>query len=134
MIDIVVVNAYNLWLVKTGNHTTLRQFQKKIITQILEKYGVLQPTVQNHPPLKGNLIDFWREITSLVICLYLIATPPGAKRRLQRRCQVCINTTKRRQVRKDVTTWCQEECGTALCVPCFKEYHTLKTYCTRAQV
>ena len=45
MLDIVVLNSYNLWLVKTGNRVPLRIFEKKLINQILEKYGIVQATL-----------------------------------------------------------------------------------------
>lgn len=42
LIDIVVLNAYNLYLVTTGKRVSLRIFSKTIIEKLLEKYGVVQ--------------------------------------------------------------------------------------------
>ncbi|XP_027229857.2 piggyBac transposable element-derived protein 4 [Penaeus vannamei] len=125
LMDITVLNSYNLYVVKTSKKVSLRIFSKRLIEQILETYGVVQKRARGHSQagLPDRLLG--RDYISRH---FLEALPPTAgKPKAQRQCHVCKNTTKRAGRRKDVTTWCKE-CGVALCISCFKEYHTLKIY------
>lgn len=125
LMDITVLNSYNLYVVKTSKKVSLRIFSKRLIEQILETYGVVQRRARgcSQAGLPDRLLG--RDYISRH---FLEALPPTAgKPKAQRQCHVCKNTTKRAGRRKDVTTWCKE-CGVALCISCFKEYHTLKIY------
>ena len=126
MLDISILNAYNLWLVKTGKRASLRVFQKKVIEQLLTRYGTVQPiTPRRHH--RHELPD--RLLTQDYISRHFLECipPTPGRKKAQRKCQVCLYTSKRERKRRDVTTWCKE-CGVPLCLPCFRDYHTLKVY------
>ncbi|XP_042234903.1 piggyBac transposable element-derived protein 4-like [Homarus americanus] len=126
LMDITILNAYKLYLVKTRKKSSLRVFQKQVISQILEKYGDVVPAV----PRRHSQTGLPDRLLALdwVARHYLDDLPSDPSgRKVQRRCYVCKNTTKRPSKRKDVTTWCRE-CDVGLCKLCFVEYHTKKTF------
>ena len=125
LIDIVVLNAYNLWLVKTGDRVSLRIFQKRVITQMLAKYGSQQATVARRT--LGGQPDrlLGKEYISRHYLEYLPQGQSG--RKIQQRCHVCAFSVKRPVKRKDVQTQCHG-CKVPLCIPCFQEYHTKRQY------
>lgn len=126
LMDIVILNSYNLWMTKTGKRTSLRAFSLAVIRQMCEKFGLVQPLVARTPlrhPVPDRL-----QARDYISRHHLVSLPPTASRaRPQRRCYVCRTTQRRPQTRKDVKMWCPE-CRVALCSTCFVEFHTLRTY------
>ena len=126
LLDVTLLNAYYLYLVKTGNKPSLRKFGYQVIFQLLEKYG--KPTL----PVVGrhvvNIPD--RLIVKEFMIRHSLDNIPstGGRSKGQRWCYVCQHTERGTQRRKMVTTWCKE-CGVGLCVgQCYQDYHTRKKF------
>lgn len=127
MMDLSILNCYNMYLVKTGkNNVTLKDFIMKIIRQILEKHGSLTAvhSERNHVESLDRL-----SAVSFMERHYPDNVPTtGSRKKGQRICHVCSNTKINERKRKCVTTWCPE-CKVGLCVgDCFRIYHTRKTF------
>lgn len=132
LIDITVLNAYNLYMTKTGNKIKLRVFSKNIIAQLLEKYGVVQEKRKGRPSLQRQPQQDRLQAKNWLMRHHLAIVPPPPppgtqKLRGQRQCYVCAHTSKRPTKRRDVTTWCQG-CDVGLCVECYYEYHTCEVF------
>lgn len=127
IIDISMLNAYNMYLVKTGKRPKLREFSYNVVYQLLEKYGTVAPIARGRRQTVGPDRLLGKDYITRHHLEYLPYTLQGG-RRSQRRCHVCMNTKKRGRERKMVTTICKA-CDVPLCVaPCFMEFHTMKEY------
>ena len=129
IIDITVLNCYNLWMVKTGKKTSLRLFQKSLIRQLMSRYGKVTPVTprrshtQQGPPdrlqAKDYLSRHFLEHTNL----------NAAGKYTQRRCLVCAQTCVQENRRRKGVCYQCHECKVPLCpTPCFKIYHTKAQY------
>ena len=126
MVDVTMLNSYNMYKNKTGKKITLRHFSLEVISKLLEKYGRLTSSA---PGRHYDVAPDRLMAKNYISRHYLQDTPipAGANRKAQRLCHVCYNTERRQQTRKKVTTQCAE-CEVPLCLPCFKDYHTLTKF------
>ena len=122
LLDMTVLNAYHLFLVKTGKRPPLLDFSLRVIHQLIDKFAIVSaragPSMPTH---LGRLSErhFLAEIPPT-------QARPNERARLQ--CHVCANTTKRPKKAQRSYYWCRE-CKIALCVTqCFTDYHTLLHY------
>ena len=120
IVDMARLNAYYMYLVKTGNRPPLLDFSLAMLHQMIAEFSEPARPCANHTancPLRLNE----RHFPSL-----LDPTPRNPQPR--RRCHVCAST-QLRQRRRQSTHWQCSDCGVALCMPdCFREYHTRVTY------
>lgn len=127
IIDVCMLNAYNLYKFHTKQSISLRYFSLNVCKQLLTKYGQFQRTA------KGKFVE--QPETSRLAprqwCQthFLDRLPETQKGKLsQRTCHVCANTKNiEERRRKLVTTWCPT-CGVGLCLPCFKIYHSYNEF------
>ena len=135
LVDMCVLNAYNLMLVKTGNKPpSLNNFCEDLVHQLLERYGDVQSSsgrAMSRPDLPDRLAA--RDYISRH---HLVDIPPPEmqqgdtrknRKKGQRQCKVCATSDRRARNRKLVTQMCKE-CQTPLCTLCFVQYHTQATY------
>ena len=126
LLDITMLNAYNTYVKKTGKKSSLWLFSKKVITQLLEKYGTL--TVKRKGRQSMGHFDRLAAVgfSERHFADQLPFQESG--RRQQKPCFVCANSTiKPKKIRK-VTSWCPG-CKVALCHgECYKNYHTLQKF------
>ena len=125
MVDVTMLNSYNLWKVKVGGNMPFRTFSYNVITQLLAKFGTVQSTstgrIMSNPPDRLLAKDY-------ISRHYLTTYPPsGSRKAQQKECYGCKNTTRRAKTRKMVTSKCKE-CNVALCQDCFRDYHTLTNF------
>ena len=119
MLDMSVMNAYHLYLVKTGKRPSIHKFSQSIIMQLIEKFPHQRATIP------GAII----QVRRLHERHFLVPVPPTASnQRARLRCHVC-GTSSRKPKKVQKTYFMCKECNVGLCVyPCFPEYHTLKIY------
>lgn len=133
LLDICLLNAYNMYVEGTGNQSSLRTFNKKVALQLLQRFGT-RSNIHLHPgrrsqearenPLPRLQFTDAMELHSPVN----VPPTPGRPGKGQRECVVCKNTSLRPKKRRKVTTMC-ETCDVGLCIgPCFKAYHTLASF------
>nr|XP_045596259.1 piggyBac transposable element-derived protein 4-like isoform X1 [Procambarus clarkii] len=131
LVDITMLNSYNMYLVKTGHKPTFRVFSFSVVTQLLKKFGKDVPGIQR--PIQNPVLHHaptprltYTEAFQVHRIKHL---PPTGKRAIgQRVCIVCKTTQTRPQKRKLVQTWC-EACAIPLCaVNCFNDYHSLQHF------
>lgn len=126
IVDIGVLNSYNMFLVKSGMRPKYREFRLRLIRQIIEKFGdEVQSARTGRPSEEG--IDPTR--LQLRKGHFLKILPSREKKKYpQKRCLVCSTTTRKPQRRRE-TRYCCSICDVPLClIPCFEEYHTLKSF------
>ena len=130
MMDMAILNAYNMYLVKTGNHPTLKDFMHDLVFQLLEKYAAPQPDIRKYVAL-ANPPDRlkYREGISLHHPVKMTLDHFVAKRKTaSRRCVVCAHSNLKPRTTKSTGFWCPT-CKVPLCVePCFRDYHCLVKY------
>ena len=123
LVDVSMLNAYNMWMTNSGNKTSLRLFSKAVIKQLLARFGNQGPLRHGPrslpgPPRGAQVSD---EVRDFLQNHHLRKTDVGASargRKVQRRCAGC----HARGIRKDVQTYCPG-CNKGLCVDCFVPYH-----------
>lgn len=127
MLDVAMLNAYNMYVVHKNVKTSLRIFSKQVIQGLLDKHGHLVSTVPGHhtPDSYGpGRLDASQWVTHH----HLADTPPTPKRaKAQKQCEVCAKTRRRPQQRKVVTSWCPA-CRVGLCLACFVVFHSTKNF------
>ena len=121
-----MLNAYNVFVKRTGQKFSLQLFSRAVISQLLAKYGttlVTRPRRQSTEALdRLSACNF----VSRHFLQYLPLSKSG--RTKQRDCAVCIHTEKRPSKQKRLSFWCPE-CKVPLCVgDCFRDYHTLRRF------
>lgn len=124
-IDLMIVNAYSLYKIKTGENISLAEFQLTLIRELLEKYcrDAYKPSKKGRPSKGDNPL----RLTGRHF-LDVIPSVPGGKKASQRICHVCKHTEMRPKKRRDSRYYCQD-CNVGLCItPCFQQYHTLKKF------
>lgn len=124
LIDVSILNAYNLYLVKSGNKPRLKNFRLAVIRQMLAKYGTDRSNVRRVGRRSAE-----QSPMRLSARHFVEALPPTEKKRsAQRQCYVCANTKRRPKRRKDTHYWCKD-CEIPLCIePCFKTFHTVSNF------
>ncbi|XP_066969024.1 piggyBac transposable element-derived protein 4-like [Macrobrachium rosenbergii] len=122
LVDMSVLNAYYLYVVKNGKKQPLATFSKEVVQQLVERFP------SEHPPLINRGVVEVQE-RRLVERHFVSPVPATAgSHRPRRRCHVCA-TSSRRPKRDQKTYYMCKECGVGLCVaPCFREYHTLQEF------
>ena len=128
LIDVMMMNAYVLYKLKSGKSLSLREFSLDVISQLLTKYGTIQPSRPiGRPP---SQVGEERLQQAAYISRHYLAAVPGTKGRAtgQWICHVCNHTERReRKIKKKVSTYCKE-CEIGLCLDCFREYHTMARF------
>lgn len=131
LVDMSMLNCFNMYLVRTGRKPTFRDFVFDAAIQLLGKFAKDVPGIQR--PIINPLLQHAGTPrlahTEGFLAHKLKYLPPGVKRAIaQRDCLVCKTTTRRDKKRKLVQTWC-ETCGIPLCaVDCFNDYHSLEIF------
>ena len=121
LLDVCLLNSYNMWLAKTGNKSSLRKFGLKVIQQMLDRFSPVQlrgaPSV--HHISSGNLSE---ETLRWISIHHLVKVPQTttSKRVNQKKCAKCHKDG----LRRDVTTYCPG-CNKGLCLNCFVPYHAM---------
>lgn len=122
LLDIAMLNSHILYQqLHVGHQLNLREFEKEVIRQLLEKYGTVRPQ-QYREPVSQQPDRFeahgWLRRHYLTLLPKVPSGRPG-----YRRCFVCKHTT-RRNPRKETRYWCNQ-CRVPLCpTECFRDYHT----------
>lgn len=131
--DMCMLNAYNMYTVKTGEKSSLRAFSKLVVTQLLERFGKPR-SIESRPgrrrdEARRNISRLkFAEAFALHIPIHVPPPPRRAGRKGQRECVVCKDTTMRERKRKRVTTT-SKECNVGLCLgDCFQAHHTLLSF------
>ncbi|CAK9803074.1 PiggyBac transposable element-derived protein 4 [Anthophora quadrimaculata] len=127
LVDVAMLNAYNMFLVKTGKTSIrLNIFIRKVVQQILEKHGTLSAARPGRQSME--VIDRLAAMNFMERHSPVNVPPTGSKQTGQKICHVCSHTDCREKKRKYVTTWCAE-CKVGLCMDeCYKIYHTRKNF------
>lgn len=134
-VDIAILNAYNLYLVKTGKRVPLKVFCSGLVHQILERYGTPTSGLRGRALSRPNLPDRLGG-RDYIARHYLMPIPPPEnqegetrkkRKRAQRQCTVCAHSETRDRVRQLVTTMCKE-CQLPMCMLCFQIYHVQTRY------
>ncbi|XP_068235578.1 piggyBac transposable element-derived protein 4-like [Palaemon carinicauda] len=134
LIDIIMLDAYNIWLVKTSDPTCkilkFREFIYNVSYQLLEKYGTVTSSRlgrRGHPPgevpdrLQGAAYISYHNLQHTIF-------DEAQNRKKQLNCYVCANTSWQPKKRTRVTTICAE-CNVTLCpTDCFRHWHTQNRY------
>lgn len=121
LLDMTVLNAYNMHRIKEKKRQTLGEFRIELVRQLIEKYGKdfsseRRSTSAPHPK---RLID--RHFPSLI-------PYEKGKTPKQLTCVVCSQSVRKDRKRSKTRYECVD-CNVGLCVSgCFKEYHTLSHY------
>ncbi|KAK3894075.1 hypothetical protein Pcinc_002177 [Petrolisthes cinctipes] len=119
-IDITMLNAYNLWLVKKNidpsKKPKLREFVYNVAYQLLEDFG--EPTTnikgRRPNPMPDRIIDAYSRH-------YPVHTEMANGKRKPRDCYVCKHTTRRQEKRTREVIICNEW-NIGLCiVGCFRD-------------
>ena len=123
LVDMAMLNGYNLYLVKTGNKPHLKNFRLAVIRQMLGKYA------ERSSANRGGRRSRERSPMRVGAAHFIDTLPATEKKKVaQRACYVCKHTSRRPTKRRDTRYWCPE-CKVALCIiPCFKEYHTITNF------
>ena len=128
LLDICMFNAYNLYLVNTGEHVLLKDFCHDVVYQILEKYGSVSQSQFRASPNVGHLPDLLACQDYMSRHFLTLLPKTQSEKTGYRYCTVCAHTCKRQQ-KKVKTRWMCAECQAPLCVEnCMKEYHIMKHY------
>ena len=124
LVDVVVLNSYNLYLTATGEKPPLKEFRLNLVRQILEKYG--NP---DRVPNGGRRSDNSTMPLRLTARHFPDVLPSTEKKKYAMKpCFVCNHTKRKVKKRKDTRYQCKE-CDVPLClIPCFKEYHTMSNF------
>ena len=130
MVDVTMLNAYNLWKVKTGGNIPFRTFSYNVIKQLLAKFGTVQSShsgrIMSSPPDRLLARDYIAKhhLTSYPAPT---STSRATRKSAQRACWGCNNTTRKDKTRKMTTSKCNE-CNLPLCQDCFRDYHTVTDF------
>lgn len=124
LMDLAVLNAYTLFLMRTGAKPHLAKFRLELVRQIIENHATDRKNRRGGRPSSDN------NPLRLTERHFPAPVPQTEAKgsRTQRQCHVCKHTTRRAKKRTSTRFMCQD-CGVGLCVhPCFAEFHTLKNF------
>jgi hypothetical protein len=125
LVDVTMLNAFYMYKLKTKKNYSYRKFVLCVVDQLIKKYSVL---VRENDSLSENFQFGANAPNRLTAKHYIEKIPVSEGRKYpQRMCFVCKNTKKREQKRKDTRFWCKE-CQKALCIECFRDYHSSVDY------
>lgn len=119
LIDVCLLNSYNMYMVKTWERSLLPKFSKTVVTQLLERFGEPR-SIESRPGRRStearSNIARLRFADAFAIHAPVCVPPPPGKptRRGQRECVVCKETSTREKKHKLVTAMCKG-CNVALC-------------------
>ena len=128
LIDISMLNAYNMYLTKTGDRVAIRDFYYEVGRQLLIMHGEPVASIRGRTLGGPGAID--RLSASNWLTLHKLVPIPQTRtgQRGQRQCVVCMRGT-RRPAKRTRTKWMCLECEVCLCVhPCYIEYHTHRDF------
>lgn len=128
VLDIILLNAFHMYNLHTGIKQPFMEFRTNLVRQLLETHcsndmRQLTRPIPTTPagdknPLRLSSRHFIRPLPE----------NEERKRKIQRKCHVCMNTTVGTKRRKDTSYECSS-CRIPLCIhPCFEEYHTKVKY------
>ena len=118
ILDMALLNAYYLYLVKTGEKPPFLCFSKSVIRQLISKFS--KPTNTSRPGRKSSNISNPRRL----IDRHFPSPAPSTTNEKARSCYMCAHTEKREK-KSRTTRWMCCECNVALRLPeCFRAYHT----------
>ena len=121
-----MLNAYNMFIKRTGQKSSLQLFRKAIISQLFAKYCTTVATRSGQQSTEALDRLSACNFVSRHFLQHLPLSESG--RTKQQDCVVCMHAEKRPSKRKRVTLWCPE-CKVPLCVgDCFQGYHTLQRF------
>lgn len=124
-IDIILLNSYSLYKIKTGKNVPLAKFQLSVVHQLLERYHT--PKMKPKGGRPSTSVDTPLRLTQRHFPGLVPATIK--KQNPTRQCYVCNNTTDKDRKKRRETRYMCVECNVALCVhPCFGNYHTKKNF------
>ena len=126
LMDLMFYNSYILFKqVKGVKELPFSTFRLKVISQILDKYGLHRKRKANLMIPRDPCIETDQNDRRLTEQHFASQINDGNERKkIQRKCLVHLKTTKGKSTRKDTTYECKD-CGVSLClIPCFKIYHT----------
>lgn len=133
LVDVVVLNSYIYYKMRSGKKLPLRIFVHDLVYQLLEKYGTMAPMLRGRaatallPPERVTGRDFVGR-HHLVHIPLLAQAQRRQRSHGQRQCVVCSKTTRRPRRKKTTSLMCNE-CQAPLCMlPCFVEFHTYTTF------
>nr|XP_053648511.1 piggyBac transposable element-derived protein 4-like [Cherax quadricarinatus] len=97
LVEISVLNAYNMYQIKTGNRPLYDEFCFSVVRQRIMKYQVTIPAIQNCPRTPQDILKRLRREGDH----FIIQLPATKKKFAQKRCVVCAQTKRRQQRRKE---------------------------------
>ena len=134
MVDVTMLNAYNIWLVKTTDPTArklkFREFVYNVAYQLLEEFGTVTNSRHSHRGHRASERPDRLLASEYITRHHLRYTDQNERtnKKKQLNCHVCANTSRGARKRTRVTTLCRE-CDAPLCpTECFAVYHTMKNY------
>ena len=123
LMDIIMLNSFNMYLVKTGNNkVVLKDFSRRVIRKLLSRYGTL--TAMRPGRQSGGTLDRLSGVNFMERHSLEYIPAIGKRKKGQHFCPVCAKRNKRTKV----TQWCAE-CKVGLCIgECYRLYHTRKDF------
>lgn len=120
LVDMVLLNAFNMYRIKNKKRQTLGEFRIELVRQIIEKYGT------NPGSGSGRRISSYQHPKRLEERHFPSLIPFGAgSAPKQLTCVVCSHSVRKERKRSKSRYECVD-CNVGLCINgCFKEYHTL---------
>lgn len=119
LLSLLVSGNTTVRMKKNSPNLKFRAFQKNVVVQIFEKYGL-------HRVRKYKATSVVAEESCFSLRHFPSISIAKHGKKSQRKCHVHNNTTKQPPQRKETIYECQK-CNVPLCViPCFEIYHTQK--------
>lgn len=120
LLDLAVLNSYQLYKTKTGENIPLSVFQLNLVKKIIEKYHT--PLARTSGGRRAENAECDLRLTERHFPSHV--PPTTYKTNPSKRCVVC-----EKQKRRKETRYMCAICHAALCiVPCFELYHTKKNF------
>lgn len=112
LLNILLLNSYNLFLIRTGKKTPFRKFSYHVIFQLLQKHGKICHSPR--PRMSQDHLDRIEAHTYISKHFLQYLHPLGGRKTSQKQCFVCMPTSRREKKCKIITTECKE-CSLAMC-------------------
>nr|XP_053636290.1 piggyBac transposable element-derived protein 4-like isoform X1 [Cherax quadricarinatus] len=91
LMDISMLNAYNMYQIKTGNRPPYGEFCLSVVRQLIMKYQVTTPAIQHGPRIPQDIPKRLRREGDH----FIIQLPSTQKKFAQKRCIICAQTKRR---------------------------------------
>ena len=128
LVDVALLNAFNLYKLHSGKKISMRVFSLRVVRQLVDIYGTpLHKTRIGKKTGAAAAPD--RLATADYVKMHHLAKLPATTGRKtgQRKCHVCLHTSRRPKISKKTSTWCPA-CDVGLCHECFVDYHSLEEF------